>query len=555
MRRHLAAPLAALFLWAACHAVPARGAASPPGKQAAEPAPARDVVAVVDGVPLRVSDLGLVRLLGGVAGKHGGPPSKADMLDRLVEVELVIRYAEGKGLPAPGKGKELLALFHETTFGMEYAGEMKRTVRFDASEIQDRLPRKWRVASFEVVLYDTIDEAKSDAPSVTTVEQFDVLKAKYPARAKAFDNIYPKSGFFNEFDDIAIFNRDSAGVYGAGETGLGPGIIRIREIREPAESEREELFRKATRTMEEVQFSKEMERVRQETPRRIDKEALRRYVESVRAGEPSDIPVATVGAWTITSRQVRSFVANEPVNFMRSAKTEEVVSAYVETLNRLADTLALAAEARRNGRTDIPPGQYRTSYENFRRKLLYEAGMEDGAGPVSVPEAEVREYYEANRKAKFTLVERVEAAHILTKEKKKADRALQRIRAGESFEEVAKEVSEDKQSAPQGGKIGWILKDSKVLPEIEENAFKLKGKPGSVSPVFKTRNGYHILKVIAWRPAEEVPFGKAEAQARRDLENARFEAGKKAFLEGLRKSAAVRTYPENVPDVPAKGSH
>lgn len=554
MRRHVAAPLAALLLWAAGPAVPARGADSPPKAQAEKPAPARDVVAVVDGVPLKVSDLGLVMLLG-VPGKHGQPPARADLLDKLVEVELVVRYAERKGLPAPGKGRELLVLFHETTLGMEYAGEMRRNVRFDATEIRDRLPQKWRVASFEVVLYGTLDEAKADAASVTTVEQFDALKGKYPARAKAFDNVYPRSGFFNEFDDIAIFNRDSAGMYGAGETGIGPGIIRVREIREPAESEKEELLRTAARSMEEVQFSKEMGRVRQDTPRRIDKEALRRYVESVRSGDPLDIPVATVGSWTITSRQIRSFVANEPVNFMRSAKVEEIVAAYVETLERLADTLALAAEARRNGRSGIPPGQYKTSYENFRRKLLYEAGMEDGAGPVAVSDAEVREYYEANRKTKFTLSERVEAAHILAKDKRKADKALRRIQGGESFEEVAKELSEDSQSAPRGGKIGWILKDGKVLPEIEKNAFRLKEKPGSVSPVFRTGNGYHILKVYAWRPEEEVPFGKAEGVARRDLEDARYEAGKKAFLEGLRKNATVTTYPENVPDVPAKGSH
>jgi len=554
MRRHLAVPLAAMFLWAACHAVPVCGAASPPEKQGSELAPARDVVAVVDGVPLKVSDLGLVMLLG-VPGKHGQPPAVADLLNKLVEVELVVRYAEGKGLPASGKGKELIALFHETTLGMEYTGEMKRNVRFDASEMQVRLPKKWRVASFEVVLYDTLDEAKADAATVRTMEDFDALKGKYPARSKAFDNIYPKSGFFNEFDDIAIFNRDSAGIYGAGETGIGPGVIRVREIREPAESEREELLRKVTKSMEEIQFSKEMDRMRNEAPRRIDKEALRRYVESVRSGEPLDIPVATAGTWEISSRQIRNFVTNEPANFMRAAKVEEVVSAYVETLNRLADTLALAAEARRNGRSEIPPGQYKTSFGNFRRKLLYEVGMEDGAGPVAVSDGEVRDYYETNRKTKFTLAERVEAGHILTKDKKKADKALKRIKAGESFEDVAKDVSEDKQSAAGGGRIGWILKDGKTLPEIEENAFKLKEKPGSVSPVIKTRNGYHVLKVFTWRPAEEVPFEKAAPGARRDLEGARYESGKKAFLDGLRKNATIRTYPENVPDAPAKGGH
>lgn len=556
MRRHIAATLAALFVWtaAAGPADTAFGATSAAKKDGGNAAVAPDVVAVIDGVPLKASDLGVVRLIA-FPGKHGEAPAKADLLDRLVEVELVVRYAEGKDLPTPGKGKELLALFRETTLGMEYAEEMKRTVRFDASEIAARLPQKWKVASFEVVLYDTLDEAKADAASVKSVEEFEALKAKYPDRAKAFDNLYPKSGFFNEYDDIAIFNRETAGVYGAGETGIGPGIIRIREIREPADAEKEGLLRKATATLAEVQFSRETDRLRQETPRRIDRKALLRYVESVRSGGPVDIPVATVGEWTITSMRIRNFVVNEPVNFMRASKVEEVAGAYVDILNRLADTLAFAAEARKQGHGDIRTDRYGNSYRSFRKKLLYTAGLEDGVGPVAASDNEVREYYEANRKTRFTPAERVEAAHIFSKEKKKVDKALKRIKAGESFEEVAKDVSEDSRSASRGGAIGWILRDGKVLPEFEEQAFKLKGKPGAVSPVFKTANGYHVLKVISYHPEKEIPFEKAEPIVRRDLENARFEAGKKAFLEGLRKNATVTTYPENVPDAPAKASH
>lgn len=99
--------------------------------------------------------------------------------------------------------------------------------------------------------------------------------------------------------------------------------------------------------------------------------------------------------------------------------------------------------------------------------------------------------------------EEVRASHILILYPKKGKRdtlgmlaklniAKQRIEKGESFIEVAKEVSEDPSAKQNGGDLGFFSAFKMVYP-FEEAAYSTK--LGEVSAPFKTRFGYHILKV------------------------------------------------------------
>ena len=76
----------------------------------------------------------------------------------------------------------------------------------------------------------------------------------------------------------------------------------------------------------------------------------------------------------------------------------------------------------------------------------------------------------------------------------KKEEALQKIRDGAKFDEVAREMSEDKARA--GGALGWQTKGA-LDPKFEEVAFELAtsttGNP-TVGEV-KTEHGYHIIMV------------------------------------------------------------
>jgi peptidyl-prolyl cis-trans isomerase SurA len=74
--------------------------------------------------------------------------------------------------------------------------------------------------------------------------------------------------------------------------------------------------------------------------------------------------------------------------------------------------------------------------------------------------------------------------------------ALERIRGGEDFGEVAKLLSDDPGSANAGGEMGWT-NPGEFVPEFEEvaNAAELN----VISEPFRSRFGWHILEVLERR--------------------------------------------------------
>jgi len=90
------------------------------------------------------------------------------------------------------------------------------------------------------------------------------------------------------------------------------------------------------------------------------------------------------------------------------------------------------------------------------------------------------------------MVKEVHAAHILVESKEKADSLLADIKAGKSFEELAKKNSKCP-SGKNGGDLG-SFKKGQMVKEFEDAAFK--GKKGDIVGPVKTQFGYHLIKII-----------------------------------------------------------
>nr|SVE93409.1 EOG090X0LQS [Moina brachiata] len=90
----------------------------------------------------------------------------------------------------------------------------------------------------------------------------------------------------------------------------------------------------------------------------------------------------------------------------------------------------------------------------------------------------------------------VKVRHILCEKQSKILEALEKLRTGMKFNEVAAAFSEDK--ARQGGDLGWMVRGSMVGP-FQEAAFALPvsslGNPVYTDPPVKTKFGYHIIMV------------------------------------------------------------
>lgn len=86
--------------------------------------------------------------------------------------------------------------------------------------------------------------------------------------------------------------------------------------------------------------------------------------------------------------------------------------------------------------------------------------------------------------------------HILIKDEKKANDVLTKVKAGENFEELAKQNSEDESSKDQGGLLAGgepVYRDSGLVKEFEDAMMKLK--KGETSELVKTEFGFHIIRI------------------------------------------------------------
>jgi peptidyl-prolyl cis-trans isomerase C len=90
------------------------------------------------------------------------------------------------------------------------------------------------------------------------------------------------------------------------------------------------------------------------------------------------------------------------------------------------------------------------------------------------------------------MVDKIKCAHILVNKHSEALQILERIKKGESFADLARELSIDRGSGKRGGDLGLFGRGQLVKP-FEEAAFKLKKGEMTNEPV-RTQFGYHIIK-------------------------------------------------------------
>jgi peptidyl-prolyl cis-trans isomerase SurA len=120
--------------------------------------------------------------------------------------------------------------------------------------------------------------------------------------------------------------------------------------------------------------------------------------------------------------------------------------------------------------------------------------------------------------------EELELAHILIQipeqatpekvkaSKQRAEHAWSQLQGGAQFAQVAA-GSSDAKDGLQGGSLGWRTADR--LPSIFQEAVK-KLKPGEVSPVLRSSNAFHIVKLLDKR-SKDTPVIITQTHARHIL--------------------------------------
>ena len=117
----------------------------------------------------------------------------------------------------------------------------------------------------------------------------------------------------------------------------------------------------------------------------------------------------------------------------------------------------------------------------------------------------------------------------------KANQLLDQIHKGAAFEDVAKKSS-DGPSAAQGGDLG-LFKRGMLAKELEDLTFGMK--PGSVSNVIRTKQGFVILKVAEHQQAGIPSMKEVEPRLQDAIYMEKLQPAVREYLTKLREEAYI----------------
>lgn len=183
---------------------------------------------------------------------------------------------------------------------------------------------------------------------------------------------------------------------------------------------------------------------------------------------------------------------------------------------------------------------------------------------VTISDADVANFYNAN-KASFNLKEpQVHMGQILVtpnpdpnvhnlknskarneaEAKSKIEDIAARLQRGEDFALLAQNYSEDPNSAPNGGDMGFITESAldRASPDLRNMVMALP--PNGYSKIIHTQNGYSILKVFSKEPSGQRDLNDPRVQQniRETLQNAKDQLLKTAYYETARNSVKIENY-------------
>ncbi len=118
---------------------------------------------------------------------------------------------------------------------------------------------------------------------------------------------------------------------------------------------------------------------------------------------------------------------------------------------------------------------------------------------------------------------------------KEARAVLEKAKAGEDFSGLARKFSRSPE-ASDGGVLGYF-KQKELLPELDEVVFQMK--VGEISPLVRSPDGFHILRIMDRKGGEPKPFLDVQTRLREEMMQVESEKKFKEWMKGLREKAYI----------------
>ncbi|WP_116367403.1 peptidylprolyl isomerase [Parahaliea mediterranea] len=256
----------------------------------------------------------------------------------------------------------------------------------------------------------------------------------------------------------------------------------------------------------------------------------------------SNIVVSDDGV-SISENELRYVIQNWTPELRKSAATDG--GDRIELLNQVLAIKKIAAQA-----DDLTPeadGDVYWDLEMRLRQAKQVYMVKHFMATLEVPDMTElsKERYETEKRKYAHVLEQRSSSHILIrcdprncngeKEEKRAQEALAKLKAGEKFEELAKEYSEDPGSKSKGGKFdAWLNRETTNVDGAYLKSVFLLDEPGDYTDVVRSQFGFHIIRLDEIKPAYDRPYDEVKDRIIAALENEYKQLTVKAYDDNFR---------------------
>jgi parvulin-like peptidyl-prolyl isomerase len=232
-----------------------------------------------------------------------------------------------------------------------------------------------------------------------------------------------------------------------------------------------------------------------------------------------------------------------------STNTQARINVITQLMNGLVSDTLILEDAKKTGyeaNADYIAAseQLEKRISDQRKQALITLYLRDNIDKdITVTDQEIINFYNNNQN-KFTAFELRKASHILLKTKAEAESVRQKLRANGDFAALAKEYSIDASTSQKGGDVGEFNKSGSPK-EFIDVAYGLR-RVGTVSNVFESPLGFHIVKLTGKRTVEERKLQDIAADLKRQLYTAKRNQALQQLINDLKEKYPV-TVKENKP--------
>jgi len=296
-------------------------------------------------------------------------------------------------------------------------------------------------------------------------------------------------------------------------------------------------------------------------------------------GHPAEAPkVEPVPETQVIGRLGKRIILEKDLHdWMKAVAGAKQFETYVKNVPMMAnvrqkylENLVLAAKARKSGLEKAP--EFASMLSAKKDEVLITLMMnQDRAGSKGAElkekaenpsEEEIQAYFEKNAQ-RYETPEKFSARHILvgikgaprmgdkglTEEEAKAkiEKIQGELKAGKTFEEAAKEYSDD----PSNKNSGGLIKDASFggfAKEFEDAVHKQE--IGKVGEPVKTSFGYHLIVVESVTPKQAATLEKVRDRVKQQMTPERRDTLTKAFIEDAKKEMDFVAGPDAAASLP-----